>query len=226
MAQVDTTYGTYSSNLFRPEVIADIINTKLTDNIVFAPLALVDHTLAAGAGDTVKLPYYSYIGAASTVSEGYDIPLARLTQTTTSVSVVKYGQACQITDEAILSGYGDPLGEATSQLVTSIADGIDTALLAALAANSASANNYTTSDSTTALAPEDIAKALAKFGEDNDGTKVLLVTPDFYANQDSRHRWHGLWLPGCCYQPPESVWQPVHHQASDSGRVYEARHLC
>ena len=182
MAQVDTTYGTYrSSPLFIPEVVADLIDTKLTDNIVFAPLAMVDYTLAAGAGDTVKLPYYSYISAASTVLEGYDIPLAKLTQTTVSVSVVKYAKAIQITDEAVLSGYGDPLGEGTNQLITSIADAIDGALLAALAANSASAQNYTTSDSTTALAPADIPLALAKFGEDNDGTKVLLVTPDFYA---------------------------------------------
>lgn len=181
MAQVDTTYGTYRSSLFIPEVIADIVDTKLTDNIVFAPLAMIDYSLTAGAGDTVKLPYYSYIGSASTVSEGHDIPLAKLTQTTSSVSVVKYGQAIQVTDEAVLSGYGDPLGEGTSQLITSIADAIDTALLAALAANSASAQNYTTSASGVALAPSDIPLALAKYGEDNDGTKVLLVTPNFYA---------------------------------------------
>ena len=58
MAQVNTTYGTYRTDLFIPEVIADLIDTKLTDNIVFAPLAMIDNTLAAGAGDTVKLPYY------------------------------------------------------------------------------------------------------------------------------------------------------------------------
>ena len=144
MAQVDTTYGTYrSAPLFIPEVIADLIDTKLIDNIVFAPLAMIDNTLAAGAGDTVKLPYYGYIGMASDVSEGYDIPLAKLTQTTVSVSVEKYGKAIQITDEAVLSGYGDPIGEGTRQLVTAIADKVDAKLLAALAANSASAQNYT-----------------------------------------------------------------------------------
>ena len=59
MATVDTTYGTYRSDLFIPEVIADMIETKLIDNTVFAPVALIDRTLAAGAGDTVKLPYYA-----------------------------------------------------------------------------------------------------------------------------------------------------------------------
>jgi len=181
MATVDTTYGTYRENLFIPEVIADIVETKLTDNMVFAPLALIDRTLAAGAGDTVKLPFYSYIGAAVSVSEGHDIPLARLVQSTTSVSVIKIGTAVQITDEAALSAYGNPIEEAGMQIATALADSLDNLLLAALAANSSSAQNYSTSDSATALAPEDIPKALAKYGEDNEGDKVLMVTPDFYA---------------------------------------------
>lgn len=181
MAQVPTSTGTYLSNLFNPQVVADLISTKLIDNIVFAPLARVDYTLQGRAGNTVTLPYYSYIGAASQVSEGYDIPIKQLTQTTTQVTIVKYGIAAQLTDEAVLSGYGDPMGEATTQITTSIADAVDNVLLAALAANSASAQNYKTSGAAVELAPADIPLALAKFGEDNDGEKVLLVTPDFYA---------------------------------------------
>lgn len=181
MAQVDTTHGTYLSDLFNPQVIADLIEPKLTNNMVFAPLAMIDRTLEGRAGNTVTLPYYSYIGAASTVSEGYDIPLTKLEQNTTPVTIVKYGKAVQLTDEAVLSGYGDPIGEAAKQIALSIDDAMDNALLAALAANSASEQNYTTSDSTTALAPEDIPKALVKYGEDNDGEKVLLCPPSFYA---------------------------------------------
>lgn len=201
MAQVNTTYGTYLSDLFDPQVIADLIDSKLTDNIVFAPLAMVDNTLVGRAGDTVTLPFYSYISAASTVSEGYDIPLTKLAQTTSTVTVVKYGKAIQLTDEAILSGYGDPLGEGTRQLTIAIADAIDNALLAALAANSASEQNYATSGSTVALAPEDIPLALAKFGEDNDERKALLVTPDFYAK-----------LIG---QPAATNWIPASEIAAD-----------
>lgn len=181
MATVDTTYGTYLSDLFNPQVIADLIEPKLTNNMVFAPLAMIDRTLEGRAGNTVTLPYYSYIGAAVSVSEGTDIPLKQLHQSNTPVTIVKYGNAVQITDEAVLSGYGDPLGEAASQIALSIDDAMDAALLAALAANSASEQNYTTSGSSVALAPEDIPLALAKYGEDMDGEKVLMVTPDFYA---------------------------------------------
>ena len=59
MAQVNTTTGTYLSSLFNPQVVADLIDTKLTDNMVFAPLAKIDYTLQGRAGNTVTLPYYS-----------------------------------------------------------------------------------------------------------------------------------------------------------------------
>ena len=97
------------------------------------------------------------------------------------MTVVKYGVAVQLTDEAVLSGYGDPLGEAANQIATAIDDAMDNALLSALAANSASAQNYATSGSSVALVPADIPLALAKFGEDSDGQKALIGTPDFYA---------------------------------------------
>lgn len=90
----------------------------------------------------------------------------------------------------VLSGYGDPLGEAATQIAVSIDDAIDDALLAVLAANSASEQNYATSGSTVALAPEDIPLALAKYGEDMDGEKALLVTPDFYAQLIGKN-----WIP-------------------------------
>ena len=114
---------------------------------------------------------------------------------------MKYGVAVQLTDEAVLSGYGSPLDEAASQIALSLDDALDNALLAAMAGNTASAQNYATSNSTTALAPEDIPLALAKFGEDSDGQKALLVTPDFYAK-----------LIG---QPASSNWIPASEIAAN-----------
>ena len=104
----------------------------------FAHLAKVDYTLQGRAGNTVTMPYYSYIGMASSVAEGHDIEIRQLVQSSTAVSIMKYGVAAQLTDEAVLSGYGDPIGEAASQIATSLDDAMDNALLAALAANSAS----------------------------------------------------------------------------------------
>lgn len=176
MATVSTENGTYLANLLNPQVIADLINTKLVDNMVFAPLARVDYTLQGRAGNTVTLPYYSYIGDAELVQEGHDIPIKQLTQSTKQVEIVKYGIAAQLTDEAALSGYGDPIGEATNQIVTSIASSVDNQLLESLNGNTDMV--YTGSGP---LTPADIPLALAKFGEDFDGQKALIVDADFYA---------------------------------------------
>ena len=90
----------------------------------------------------------------------------------------------------VLSGYGDPLGEGVSQITLSIDDAMDNLLLAALAANSASEQNYSPASASTALEPEDIPLALAKFGEDVEGEKALLVTPEFYAKLVGKN-----WIP-------------------------------
>lgn len=176
MATVSTTYGTYLEDLFNPQVIADLIDSKLIDNIVLAPLATVDRTLEGRAGDTVTLPYYAYIGAAEDVAEGTDIPIAKLSQSTKQVTVAKIGKGVQLTDEAMLSGYGDPLGEGVNQIVASVADKVDKKLLAALAA--VTTHVYTPAS---ALAATDLPLALALFGEDNEGTKVLVCDANFYA---------------------------------------------
>ena len=47
------------ANLINPEVLADYIDKKLINNIVFAPLATVDTTLVGNPGDTIKFPAYA-----------------------------------------------------------------------------------------------------------------------------------------------------------------------
>lgn len=177
MAVVSTADGTYLDSLFNPQVIGGMVTEKLVDNIVFAPLARVDNTLDGRPGNTVTLPYFNYIGNAVDVAEGNDIPLKKLTESTKQVTVSKIGNAVQLTDEAVLSGYGDPINEAVRQLTISIASTVDDKLIAALAGNTK--NVYT--PVTTALAPDDIPAALAMFGEENEGQRALIVDPDFYA---------------------------------------------
>lgn len=175
MATVSTSTGTYLSNLFNPQVVADLIDEKLIDRIVFAPLARVDNTLEGRAGNTVTLPYYNFIGGAEIVEEGHDIPIKKLTQSTKQVTIEKYGVGTQLTDEAILSGYGDPVGEAANQIVAAIADSVDKRLLASLDSNDV--NVYIADE----LVPADIAVALAGFGEETDDPKVLICDAAFYA---------------------------------------------
>ncbi len=184
MATVDTTTGTYLSDLFNPQVIGQMITEKLAPNIVFAPLARLDYTLQGRPGDTITLPYFNYGGDAVDVAEGTDIPIKKLTEQTKQVQITKIGTGYQITDEAVLSGYGDPINEVVKQITTGIASAVDTKLLAALEGNTK--NVYTPA---AALTVDDIPKALALYGEDMGGNKAMIVDPDFYAELLNVKSW-------------------------------------
>ena len=121
---------TILSSLINPQVLADMIDTKLVNAMKFTPLCKVDNTLVGRPGDTVTLPCYAYIGDAADVDELGDIGIAELTATSQAVRVKKVGKGVTISDEAVLSGYGDPIGEIGNQLLTSIASKVDNDVLA------------------------------------------------------------------------------------------------
>ena len=183
---------TMLENLVNPQVMADLVQKKLHDLIRFLPLAEVDETLAGKPGDTLYLPSYSYIGDASTLGEGSTLTPVSLNAGTVSVSVHKLAQGVELTDEAVLSGYGDPLGQGAMQIATAIANGVDNEMLAVLHAITGNMA-YSTANSTTNVAPSDINAALEKFGEDIDvGEKLILVSPALYT---SIRNTNGTWLP-------------------------------
>jgi hypothetical protein len=161
---------TLKSNLIIPEVIADLVEAKLGDNMTLLPLATLDDTLAGSPGDTLKFPSFRYIGKASVVSENGQIVPGVLEAGTTEATVHKYAKAVQITDEARLSGFGDPVGEASHQLARAIAQGVDDELFEKLNAAGVSRKHIAS-----ALSADAVADALALFGEDLEGDKVLLT---------------------------------------------------
>ena len=174
------------SNLVNPQVMADIIDKKLVDYMKFAPLATVDNTLVGTAGNTISLPSFQYIGDGATLAENTALTPAQLTASAVTVTIHKIAQGVEITDEAILSGYGDPVGEIAKQLALAIASQEDNEVLSTLNGITGSMVHTTANDPT----DTDIIAALEKFGEDIDGTKVALVSPAVYtAMRSNVHTW-------------------------------------
>lgn len=170
------TNATKLANLFNPQVVGDMIDKKLVDAIRFSPLATVDTTLVGRPGSKLTLPSYAYIGDASVVGEGEDIPVAQLTQSTAEVEIHKIGKGVQITDEAVLSGYGNPEEEAVDQILTALASQADKEMLAVLEG----IGEAMTHTGAAVLTADNVADALVKFGEDIDGDKVLLCNAEDY----------------------------------------------
>lgn len=177
--------ATQLANLFNPQVVGDLINKKLVDAIRFSPLCRLDNTLVGRPGSTITLPSFAYIGDATAVAEGADIPISQLTESTVSATISKVGKGVQLTDEAVLSGYGDPLGEAVSQIQTAIASKVDNDVLTVLS-GIAAGMTYACAARATA---DDIADALVKFGEDIEGDKVFLCSPETYAGLRKADDW-------------------------------------
>ena len=170
--------GTQLTNLVDPAVYAAMVDAKLTDNIAFGAITDIDNTLVATPGSTINVPVFSYIGDANVLNEAADLTVSQLTCTATPHKVVKWAQGVQLTDEAVLSGLGDPIGESARQIALSIAGGIDNSELAIIQAITG-----TMADSwAAATLMDDFADSLALFGEDiNEGNRFLYVSPNNYA---------------------------------------------
>lgn len=116
---------TKMAQMIDPEVMAPMISAKIEKAIVATPFAKIDTTLAGQPGDTITVPKYEYIGDASDLAEGVTADKTQLTTTKASYKVKKAVKQVELTDEAILSGYGNPVGETNSQLGKAIASKVD-----------------------------------------------------------------------------------------------------
>ncbi|MCF6161900.1 N4-gp56 family major capsid protein [Furfurilactobacillus milii] len=121
---------TVLDNLIDPQVMTAQISAKLTKALRFGAIAPIDTTLQGQPGDVVTVPRYKYIGDATDVAEGGAIDYAMLSTDTDTFTIKKAGKGVKITDEAALSGYGDPVGEGQNQITMSIASKVDNDILA------------------------------------------------------------------------------------------------
>lgn len=163
---------TMLTDLINPQVMADMISAKVEKKIVVAPFAKIDKTLAGQPGNTITVPQYAYIGDAKDIAEGVAAETVKLTTTTTTATIKKAMKAVELTDEAILSGYGNPVGETNNQLAKSIAAKVDNDAMDAL-----QKAQLKFGDGTKAISYEGIVDAIDLFVEEVNSDKVIFVHP-------------------------------------------------
>ena len=128
MAQGTTTKSTQ----IVPEVLKPMMQAELDKKLRFAQFADIDSTLVGQPGDTLTFPAFVYSGDATVVPEGQKIPVDKIETNRREAKIHKIGKGTDITDEALLSGYGDPQGEAVRQHGLAIANTADNDVLEAL----------------------------------------------------------------------------------------------
>lgn len=160
------------TNLINPEVMGQMISASLPNAIKFSPIAKIDTTLVARPGNTITVPKFKYIGDAEDVAEGVAMGTVVLTATTTEATVKKAGKAVELTDESVLSGYGDPVGETTKQLKMAIAAKIDADCLAAL-----ETTTLTADETAGVISYDGVVRAVDKFEEEDMSPKLLFIHP-------------------------------------------------
>ena len=159
------------AQLVNPEVLADMVSAKLPKMIKFTPLAYVERELVGQPGNTVTVPKWVYSGDAKDIAEGVAIEPDQLTTGKSTMTIKKAGKGIELTDEALLSGFGDPLGQAAHQIALAIANKVDNDL----ATEAAKATQYVDDAPTTGDA---LDKALAVFSDEEDAHYVAIINPE------------------------------------------------
>jgi N4-gp56 family major capsid protein len=160
-------------NMINPEVMADMISAQLPAQLKFTKIAKIDDTLEGRPGDTITVPIWDYIGTAEIVDEGEDAPVKTLTATKGTATVTKAAIGVHLSDESVLSAYGDPVGETGKQLAKSLAEAVDIDCLGEL---QSATKKY--DGSAAVISYDAVVNALDLFEDENDNSEyVIYVSP-------------------------------------------------
>lgn len=170
MADLTKTVTLVNGDVFDPEVVTDMINAKVEKKAVMTGYIKVDNTLSGNPGSTITIPKWGYIGEAEDYAEGEPIDTSKMAFTTAEYGIKKIGKAVRLTDEAQLSGYGNPMGTATNQIALAISEKLDNDRVAVLY------DSHNVCDaSTVAIKYASIVDGIDMFNEEEDSRKVILI---------------------------------------------------
>ena len=170
MAELTNITTLVNGDVFDPEVVSDMINAKVANKAVMSGYIKVDSTLSGVPGSTITVPRWGYIGEAVDLVEGQPIDTTKMAFTTAQYGIKKIGKGVMLTDEAQLSGYGNPMGTATNQIAMSISEKLDNDRVAVLYES-----QNIVDASSAVMKYSAIVDGVDKFGEEEDSRKVILI---------------------------------------------------
>lgn len=170
MAELTNVTTLVNGDVFDPQVVSDMINAKVAKKAVMTGYIKVDNTLSGVPGSTVTVPRWGYIGEAVDLEEGQPIDTTKMAFTTAQYGIKKIGKGVMLTDEAQLSGYGNPMGTATNQIAMSISEKLDNDRVAVLYESS-----NIVDASSAAIKYTAIVDGVDMFGEEEESRKVILI---------------------------------------------------
>ena len=173
------------NNLLDPQVIGAYLDVKLIDKIKLSPIAEINRELEGRPGSTLTFPKWGYIGDAADLAEGAALTYENIAESTVEIKVKKVAKGVSITDEAVLSGYGNPVEQIGQQLLTAVASKIEADMYDAVKnekkATKDTVGCFQHKYTGNTFTKEDIIDMRAKFGEDQEGEMVLFVNPAEFA---------------------------------------------
>lgn len=186
---------TLSTDLYVPEVWADLAFEEFTGKAVVAQYALQDDTLAGKPGETVNFPKWMALSDMDDVDETDVLVPEKLTQSSSQATIKEAAKAVEFSDKAKLTGIGNVQDEAIRQFGQLAARKVDEDLIAAAQATVTGGITYADGTTATDSAPlsfsttagsgvnaltyADLVAAAGEFGDsfDPDEFAALFVNP-------------------------------------------------
>lgn len=175
---------TLSTDLYRPEVWADLAYEKFVGKAIVAtsPAVVTDDQLVGEPGDTVNMPKWKNLDDMEDLEETDVLVPEKLSQSNSQATIKEAGKAVEWTDKAQLTGIGNVQDEAIRQFGILAARKVDADLIAAATATVTGGITYADGTTATNSAPlsltatggltwANIVKAGLLFGDDFDPTE-------------------------------------------------------
>ena len=167
---------TTTSNVIIPEVLAAMISAEIPGQLALAgsdAVTVLDN-LKGGPGNAIKIPRWGTIGDFTEVAEGNAMPVVNIAATAATATVKKFARGVEVTDEALLASYDDPLKEVARQFARYAARAADRELITAAEASTL----LHTASATITL--NDIIDAIGKWNDASVNISGLVVHSKVY----------------------------------------------